>query len=59
MVGSQGKILEIAYLVEPPVYYMFASVFMSDDYSLSCFIGKVIGNDFSGLTNFVKPAKYL
>lgn len=59
MVDSQGKILEIAYLVEPPVYYIFASVFMSDDYSLSCFIGKVIGNDFSGLTNFVKPAKYL
>lgn len=59
MVGTQGKILEIAYLVEPPVYYIFASIFMSDNYSLPCFIGKVIGNDFSGLTNFVKPAGYL
>lgn len=50
-------ILEVAYSVEPPVYYIFASVFMSDDYPLPCFIGKVVGNDFSVLTNFVKPIK--
>lgn len=41
------------------MYSIFASVFMSDDYPLPCFIGKVTGNDFTVLTNFVKPTKCL
>lgn len=57
MIG--GRFLEVVYIVEPPVCCILASVVMKDNYSLHCFIGKVIGSDFSIVKSFVKTYECL